>query len=200
MDMHDLFFWSLVLFVVAYIGLVLIGRTWIVWRGTGRFPIILNIQSNYSPILVYVMLGLVKISVISILVYLWSPDFRFLGPFHFWGQTVQWLGIGVAFLGLGWTVVAQHQMGNSWRIGIDADCRTDLVRKGLYRFSRHPIYFGVLLTGFGLVLAMPNWVNVLVLALGKWVLTIETRSEEKYLLQLHGADYRKYMTTTRRWI
>jgi protein-S-isoprenylcysteine O-methyltransferase Ste14 len=34
------------------------------------------------------------------------------------------------------------QMGDSWRIGIDQEQKTSLVRHGVFKLSRNPIFLG----------------------------------------------------------
>lgn len=48
-------------------------------------------------------------------------------------------------------LVAQAQMGNSWRIGVDPKL-TELVQRGLFRFSRNPIFLSLRITLLGLFL------------------------------------------------
>src|SRR5262245_2501575 len=59
------------------------------------------------------------------------------------------IGVALALLGISVTVVAQWNMGRSWRIGVDPGERTELVRTGLYRQVRNPIYSGMALFAAG---------------------------------------------------
>ena len=61
-------------------------------------------------------------------------------------RIVRFIGLALLSLSLGWTIAAQIQMGNSWRIGIDEQKRTDLVRTGLFHYSRNPIFLKMLVT------------------------------------------------------
>lgn len=98
----------------------------------------------------------------------------------------------VALAGTAVIVAAQAQMGASWRIGID-DRPTELVERGLYRFSRHPIYTGLLVWCAGVWLVVPTLAGaVLGLAVA---LTVDRRArlEEAHLVAEHGDRYRAYM-------
>jgi protein-S-isoprenylcysteine O-methyltransferase Ste14 len=97
-------------------------------------------------------------------------------------------------------VVAQAQMGESWRIGIDEERRTPLVRKGVFGLCRNPIFLGMMLTLLGLFLVTPNAVTLLVLTLGVVLIQIQVRLEEEFLSKTHGEHYAEYRRHVRRWL
>ena len=74
------------------------------------------------------------------------------------------------------------------------------ITKGVYRFSRHPAYFGGFLIYLGIGIACASWVFIL-LSLA-WIIIwyIVVPSEERSLLKKYGDAYRKYMNKTPRWI
>jgi protein-S-isoprenylcysteine O-methyltransferase Ste14 len=109
-------------------------------------------------------------------------------------------GVVILLSSLAWTVVAQAQMGESWRIGIDVEHRTPLVRKGVFGLSRNPIFLGMMLTLLGLFLVTPNAVTLLVLGLGVVLIQIQVRLEEVFLSSAHGEDYAEYRRSVRRWL
>ena len=102
-------------------------------------------------------------------------------------------------LSLGWTVLAQIQMGNSWRIGIDEEKETALVQSGLFRFSRNPIFLGMIVTLAGVFLIIPNALTLLFLVLGFVLIQIQVRLEEEFLAQAHGTEYENFQREGRRW-
>ena len=108
-------------------------------------------------------------------------------------------GIAILFLALVWIAVAQYQMSNSWRIGIDEKHKTDLVTGGIFSISRNPIFLGMLTTLFGLFLVIPNAITFMVFITGFIVVQIQVRLEEEFLLKTHGDDYKNYCTKTKRW-
>jgi len=75
-----------------------------------------------------------------------------------------------------------------------------LVTKGVYRFSRNPIYFGMFLIFGGTGIACVSWVFLLLTAVFIVVLGIFIGSEERSCLQKYGDTYREYMNRTPRWI
>lgn len=102
-------------------------------------------------------------------------------------------GAVLALAGVAATLWAQLSMGASWRIGVDATERTDLVRTGPFRLVRNPVFASMLLTGLGLALAVPNVLSVAGLVLlFVTVSVLVRRVEEPYLAATHGEDYLGY--------
>jgi len=109
-------------------------------------------------------------------------------------------GLGLLLASLVWSFIAQAQMGNSWRIGIDAATKTQLVQHGVFRLSRNPIFLSMRVTLLGFFLILPNAVTFATLLLGDALMQIQVRLEEEYLRQTHGEEYQKYCQRTRRWL
>jgi protein-S-isoprenylcysteine O-methyltransferase Ste14 len=112
-------------------------------------------------------------------------------------------GVGLAFTGLGiaGTLWSQMAMGNSWRIGVDQDARTELVSRGPFRFVRNPIFTWMTCASVGLVLLAPNLLAVAAFVALLIALEIQVRAvEEPYLLRTHGDTYRRYAATTGRFV
>lgn len=89
-------------------------------------------------------------------------------------------------------LVAQLNMGRSWRIGIERDTRPGLVIDGAFAICRNPIYACMLAALFGFTLLTPTY-----LSLGLWVSTwvgirMQVVEEEAFLLHSYGDTYRHY--------
>lgn len=114
---------------------------------------------------------------------------------------IQVAGIIPATAGIAATVYAQLAMGDSWRIGVDEQENTTLVRTGPFKWVRHPIYTAMMAFGLGLLLVTPNLV-----ALAGFILLVATlevhvrRVEEPYLLRTHSAVYRGYTASVGRFV
>jgi protein-S-isoprenylcysteine O-methyltransferase Ste14 len=113
---------------------------------------------------------------------------------------LQIIGWGILSVALVWIAFAQHQMSNSWRIGIDENHKTRLVTEGVFSISRNPIFLGMISTLFGLFLVIPNALTFMILITGFIVVQIQVRLEEEFLLKTHGEDYKIYCSHTKRWI
>lgn len=120
---------------------------------------------------------------------------------------VKWLEISILkyagyiliHLAMLWVVIAEVQMSNSWRIGIDLTSKTELKTKGLFSVSRNPVFLGMLITLAGLCLILPNAITLLVFVSSTWIFQIQVRLEEEYLSKKHGRPYVDYSKKVRRW-
>lgn len=110
------------------------------------------------------------------------------------------VGYILLVLSLIWIIVAQLHMGNSWRIGIDEEKQTDLVTVGLFKWSRNPIFLGMLITLLGIFLVIPNGLTLLFVVLGFVLIQIQVRLEEAFLEAKQGAKYNEYRGSVRRWL
>jgi protein-S-isoprenylcysteine O-methyltransferase Ste14 len=112
-------------------------------------------------------------------------------------------GIGIVLAAGGALAVfaAQLGMGESWRIGVSDEERTDLVTGGWFSVVRNPIYSAMIVGWIGFALMVPTWLAfaaVLVTAAG---LELQVRAvEEPHLLRTHGDAYRAYAARVGRFI
>ena len=106
-----------------------------------------------------------------------------------------------AVLGIVATVVTQVGMGTSWRIGVDASERTELVTTGAFAWVRNPVFSAMTLTGTGLAFMTPNMVAIAALTLLILAVELQVRVvEEPYLRITHGPKYRQYAAGTGRFL
>jgi protein-S-isoprenylcysteine O-methyltransferase Ste14 len=114
---------------------------------------------------------------------------------------IQWTGLVLAALGVGATYLAQLDLGESWRIGVDASERTELVVVGVFRRVRNPIFTAMVLSAVGLVLMVPSPVGIAGLVVLVVALEVQVRGvEEPYLRSVHGAAYRRYEQAVGRFV
>jgi protein-S-isoprenylcysteine O-methyltransferase Ste14 len=143
--------------------------------------------------------------VLSMAVAFFAPVLQLVGvvsplsALHTTGSQIA--GIVFAVLGIGATVYAQLQMGDSWRIGVDADEVTTLVRTGVFGWVRNPIFTAMAIFGFGFALITPNLVALAGFLLLVATIELQVRFvEEPYLLSVHGAVYREYVAEVGRFV
>ncbi|GGL41430.1 methyltransferase family protein [Planomonospora parontospora] len=110
-------------------------------------------------------------------------------------------GLVIALSGTAATLAAQLAMGASWRIGVDAGERTELVTGGPFALARNPIFTAMITTSAGLTLMVPNVVALLALVVLVAAIELQVRAvEEPYLLAAHGRAYQGYAARVGRFV
>jgi len=74
------------------------------------------------------------------------------------------------------------------------------ITKGLYRYSRHPMYITQLVMFIGVGIASASWVFLLFSIIYTILSFVYAISEERFLLEKYGDAYRAYINRTPRWI
>lgn len=192
----------LALLFLAFFGAAFVWPSWRVWRRTGQNPYVLPSSEDAHGFIAtgfrLVMLALIAYVVAQAI---WPPLDEMLGTLqwlsHPYVRMAGWAGLVSALM---WTVLAQYQMGTSWRIGLDHKNRTGLVTSGMFSCSRNPVFLGMRVSLLGLVLLRPNVLTVAVALVADVFIQMQVRLEEEFLAQQHGPAYVAYRRKTRRWI
>lgn len=74
------------------------------------------------------------------------------------------------------------------------------ITKGIYHYSRHPLYLASLLIYFSVGIASASWVFLLIFVVQSVSIRISAVEEERYCLEKYGEAYREYMNKTPRWL
>lgn len=192
----------LLIYLIFYFGAAFVLPSYRVWKKTGINPVTFrgaDTAHDYIGKLFKIeMLALT----LAVIIYAFAPNFYpYLLPIaRLEDRTIQMSGIGLLLLSLAWTMMAQIQMGNSWRIGIDEERKTALVQTGVFRFSRNPIFLGMITTLTGIFLTTPNALTLLIFVLGFVSIQIQVRLEEEFLTKIHGKEYENFRRKVRRWL
>ena len=75
-----------------------------------------------------------------------------------------------------------------------------LIQKGVYRFSRHPMYLATFLICTGTGIATASWIFILLSILMAVCFSYEARVEERYCIDQYKDQYRTYMNRVPRWL
>ena len=192
----------LLIYFVAFFLLAFVIRSVLVYRNTGINPLVLRrTQDAYGYVgTAFKVLMLVCAAVVTLLDFV-PHAANWLGviaPLEI--TSIKGLGWFCLVVSLLWMLIAQAQMGASWRIGIDSANRTELVSKGLFSISRNPIFLSTRVALLGFFLVAPNAATLALLAAAEVIIQVQVRLEENHLLGLHGSAYEQYFSKVPRWL
>jgi protein-S-isoprenylcysteine O-methyltransferase Ste14 len=75
-----------------------------------------------------------------------------------------------------------------------------LVKSGVYKYIRHPLYLSVFLFGTGVMIKDPRTVQVILGAINLVAVWITSLIEEKEMITKFGEEYKNYMKGTKMFI
>ena len=118
--------------------------------------------------------------------------------------SVAWAGIVPEIAAL-WLFRRSHtDLGRNWSISLELREQHALVKGGVYRRVRHPMYTSFFLLGVAQLLLIPNWLVGLAGIAGAGILfAFRVAREERMMMESFGEEYRAYMAHTKRivpWI
>jgi len=118
----------------------------------------------------------------------------------FHSKITEGLGVACCLTGLALLLWTLMSFGKSFRVGIDTQHPNKLVTDGIFAHSRNPIYvaFGFILIGQFLI--FPNWILLIYVAAGFWLLHRQILREEEYLRKHYGEEYIQYSRRVRRYL
>ena len=134
-------------------------------------------------------IGVPFLYLIPLLVAYFSPK-----NFGFGHPGLVWPALALGIFGASLWILAMFHLGTSLAVLPGAET---LVARGVYRYLRHPIYVGIVLTLFGILFACGSVVGMIYLVGVVIPLNIfRARQEEKALLDKFGDRYRAYRGKT----
>lgn len=192
----------IVAFLVLYFLVVFIIPSVRVKRRTGINPYVFKNTESAHDFLGKVSAPITSLIFIVALVNLFYPEgMQYFAPF-FWLEIsiIKFIGFILIHIALLWIIIAQIQMSDSWRVGIDHSAKTELKTNGLFSISRNPVFLGMLVTLAGIFFILPNAITLLVAIVSVMLFQVQVRLEEDYLSKIHGNTYITYCKKVRRWI
>lgn len=116
-------------------------------------------------------------------------------------EVIPWAGLVITVLGFLGVLASQAGMGASWRIGVDATERTELVTTGAFAVIRNPIFTAMLTALCGLALMVPTVVSAAAWLCLLLAVELQVRLvEEPYLLAIHRQNYAVYAARVGRFL
>jgi protein-S-isoprenylcysteine O-methyltransferase Ste14 len=105
-------------------------------------------------------------------------------------------GLALTALGIGIGIWARLTLGRNWSGAVTLKHDHELIRTGLYRWIRHPIYTGILLGMVGTAMIqghLRGWLGVSIVAATFY---FKARREEKFLRLEFGAGFEEHARRT----
>ena len=192
----------LFIYFLIYFFLVFVLRSFLLWKKTGVNPLTFNKGDDahgYNG-KVFGIISFIELIVVSI--YAFMPSLhKYLLPFWYLeNESLQYVGWVLLILSLIMVWLAQSNMRESWRIGIDEENKTELITSGFFAFSRNPIFLGIMIANVGLFLVLPNAFTLLIISLSTTSINTQVRLEEEFLTEEHGEQYISYKSIVNRWL
>lgn len=190
------------LFFILFFLTAFFGTSFIVSKKIGKNPNVLpEDDSAYGLIGRYFKLTLLFLFIYTVLFFFFPYSILQNCSINFLeNNTIKYFGMSLMILSLAWVLIAQFQMKNSWRIGIDEELKTELITTGLFKYSRNPIFLGMLMSLTGLLMTLPTFISLSFFIISNILIQIQIRLEEEFLLKQHGTYYLKYKKKVRRLI
>jgi protein-S-isoprenylcysteine O-methyltransferase Ste14 len=113
-----------------------------------------------------------------------------------------WLGYSIFILGTAIALMAAFNLGKNLTPLPRPKENAELIQGGLYRFVRHPIYFGVIVLSIGWGLIQQSilvWLYIVIIAI---FFDIKSRKEEQWLVERFSAytDYQERVRKLIPWV
>jgi protein-S-isoprenylcysteine O-methyltransferase Ste14 len=108
----------------------------------------------------------------------------------------RWLGLVLTATGVGISIWARVSLGTNWSGVVTLKDDHELIRKGIYRWIRHPIYAGLLLATIGTAVIkghMRGWLGFLIVFAAFY---FKARREEAFLRQEFGDGFEEHAKRT----
>ena len=110
-----------------------------------------------------------------------------------------WIATGMLWIGAISVTFAIIGLGGSLKVGLPLK-DTKLQTRGIYRFSRNPLYTGIYFIGIASCLYFPDLINVSFAMYGIYTHHKIIKGEELFLKRRFGKEWENYSTKVRRYL
>lgn len=106
-----------------------------------------------------------------------------------------WIGALFSVFGVAFAIWARFSLGRNWSSRPAIKENHELVTTGPYAYVRHPIYTGLILSAFGVLLAGIIF-GIVIFIIACIVFSFRIKKEEHIMLQLFPNEYPEYKKNT----
>lgn len=189
-------------YLVLYVLVTFVIPTYRTYKQTGINPVTFSNRDNAHDYIGFVMKFLMVLLFVSVLLFAMGGTFyQYSVPVLFLeNDTLKIIGLFLIHIALIWVMIAQYQMQNSWRIGIDETHKTELRTNGIFGISRNPIFLGMIISVLGLFLLVPNALTFFTTLATYFIIQVQVRLEEDFLERQHPETYPSYKQNVKRFL
>ena len=116
---------------------------------------------------------------------------------YFLPEALRWIGV-VFFLSACWLLWRTHaDLGKNWTYTYSTKNGQNLVKEGVYKYIRHPMYTSHILWAIAQLLIIPNWIAGYAFLLFSMIMYLyRIPREEKKMVEQFGEEYINYTKKT----
>jgi len=115
-------------------------------------------------------------------------------------ETISWVFFSIGTL-IGIIAVFSFRKARTSVDPTNPEKASQLVVTGIYKFTRNPMYLGLLFILIGFAIKLGNLYSFIVLPLYVWyITTFQIKVEEEALTEIFKEDFTNYKNAVRRWL
>jgi protein-S-isoprenylcysteine O-methyltransferase Ste14 len=142
------------------------------------------------PVIIFVFLVIIIIAFVDFFIHPRAANIPLLS-----------IGVFLAVVGMIIRLAAQANLGKNFSYEAVIYTDHELVKTGIHKYIRHPMYTGLFLLVVGLLMAMQSYIGLIVaiatlIPLGIYRISVE----EKLLKKRFGEEYAEYAKSTKRLV
>lgn len=140
-----------------------------------------------------------------LILFLLNVSHWFENPFV-WHQIIAWILLSISLVPLGYGIYylktrgkpATNREGDASLLSFEKT--TSMVKTGIYKHIRHPLYCSLLFLAWGIFFKLPSITGIALTAVATTFLFATAKTDETECIKFFGAQYVDYMKSTKMFI